>query len=78
MNTITELIAVLGKNIEDLQGVDSMYSGDRDIVLSRCHATAATAKQIINAINLVQKEDKLTNRHEATDHFIGYYEDESR
>lgn len=70
IKTISELLSVIGKNIEDIQDQDvSQY--DRQIKIERADNTAKLAKQFINACGLVQKGDVMSNRHDRTDAVIG-------
>lgn len=70
---IKELLAVVGKNIDDIQNIDNVSQFAREITISRAQSTAMLAKQFINAANLIQKGDVMSGRHEATDNIIGFY-----
>lgn len=70
VRTINEVITVIGRNIEDIQKEDVSQS-QREITMERAQATAMLAKQFINAASLIQKADKMTNRHDRTDVVIG-------
>ena len=70
VRTINEVIAVIGRNIEDIQDTSASQS-QREITMERAQATAMLAKQFINAASLIQKADKMTNRHDRTDVVIG-------
>lgn len=70
IRTISELLSVIGRNIEDIQDPEiSQY--DRQIRIERADNTAKLAKQFINACGLVQKSDVMSNRHDRTDIVIG-------
>lgn len=70
IRTISELLSVIGRNIEDIQDPEiSQY--DRQIRIERADNTAKLAKQFINACGLVQKGDVMSNRHDRTDTVIG-------
>lgn len=73
IKTVMEMMAVLGKNVEDIQKIDDATPSQREITLSRAQATAMTAKQFMVGAGLVQKGDVMSGRHEATDFVIGYY-----
>ena len=70
VKTISEIIAVIGKNIDDIQDTTVSQSA-REIKLERAQATAMLAKQFINACGLIQKADKMANRHDRIDSVIG-------
>lgn len=70
LRTISELLSVIGKNIEDIQAPDLPQSA-RVTRLERADNTAKLAKQFINACGLVQKADVMSSRHDRTDAVVG-------
>lgn len=70
IKTINELLAVIGKNIEDIQD-PKVSQSDRQIKIERADNTAKLAKQFINACGLVQKADVMSGRHDRTDAVVG-------
>lgn len=72
--TVMEILAVVGKNIDDVQKIDGVSQSAREITMERAQGTAMLAKEFLNGAKLVQLGDAMTDRHEATDSVIGYYE----
>ena len=70
LRTISELLSVIGKNIEDIQ--ESKFDQNvRRTRIERADNTAKLAKQFINACGLVQKADVMSGRHDRTDAVVG-------
>lgn len=71
--TVMEMMAVIGKNIDDVQGIDNVSQSAREITLERAQSTANLAKQFMNGAKLIQQGDSMIGRHEATEAIVGYY-----
>lgn len=70
LRTISELLSVIGKNIEDIQE-SKVDQNVRRTRIERADNTAKLAKQFINACGLVQKADVMSGRHDRVDAVIG-------
>lgn len=70
LRTISELLSVIGKNIDDVQETNVSQS-TRITRIQRADATEKLSKQFINACGLVQKGDVMSGRHDRTDAVIG-------
>ena len=76
--TVMEMMTVIGKNIDDIQGIDNVSQSAREITLQRAQGTATLAKQFMNGAKLIEQGDGMIGRHEATEAIIGYYTKEHK
>lgn len=70
IKTCAEMLAVIGKNVEDIQD-PKVSASDRQIKIERADNTQKLAKQFVNICNFVQKGDIMAGRHDRTDVLIG-------
>jgi len=75
VKTCAEILAVIGKNIEDIQD-PKVSASDRQIKIERADNTQKLAKQFVNICNFVQKGDLMAGRHDRTDALIGNIKNE--
>ena len=68
--TVMEMMTVIGKNIDDIQGIDNVSQSAREITLQRAQGTATLAKQFMNGAKLIEQGDGMIGRHEATEAII--------